>query len=108
MEHFDIKDRYDLLTHCYDRFDKPFFAGLCKRLAESANAGDALAASLFRDAGREMAAHLVAMADQISPQLASAAGGLPVVCIGSVWKSFALMKDGFVQEVKANAKGRVK
>ena len=34
-EYFGIKDRFGLLTHCYDKFEKPHFAGkwlLCKWL----------------------------------------------------------------------------
>ena len=32
--------------------------------------------------------------------------GLPVVCIGSVWKSWDLLKEGFLEEMRTRANGR--
>ena len=67
-----------------------------------------LCARLFADAGREMAKHLLAMADSIAPELVGAPGGLPVVCIGSVWKSWRFMEPGFVGELRERNRGRLK
>jgi hypothetical protein len=36
LRYFQVKDRFGLLTFCYDKFSKPHFAGLCKELAELA------------------------------------------------------------------------
>ena len=36
----------------------------------------------------------------MSPQLSQAPGGLHVVCVGSVWKSWQLLKTGFLQGIK--------
>ena len=67
-----------------------------------------LCARLFADAGREMAKHLLAMADSIAPELVGAPGGLPVVCIGSVWKSWRFMEPGFVGELRERNRGRLR
>ena len=58
-EYYDIKTHFDLLVHLYEKWDKTFFSGLCRRLAEGAAKGDALCKQLFEDAGKELAQHLV-------------------------------------------------
>jgi hypothetical protein len=32
LKYFDVKDRFGLLTFCYDKFVKSHFAGVCKDL----------------------------------------------------------------------------
>jgi N-acetylglucosamine kinase len=39
--------------------------------------------------------------------LLSQPGGLPVVCIGSVWKSWDLLRAGFMDELANHAGGRI-
>jgi len=103
FNHFDIKDRFGLLTHCYDSFSKAHFAALTRGIAEKAAAGDALCVWLFSEAGRQLGRHIRALAPAISPALTSAPGGLNVVCVGSVWKSWSLLKQGFLQGIKDDA-----
>ena len=121
FNHFDIKDRWELqhsvssvqhlpsvsrfglLTHCYDSFSKAHFAALTRGIAEKAAAGDALCVWLFSEAGRQLGRHIRALAPAISPALTSAPGGLNVVCVGSVWKSWSLLKQGFLQGIKDDA-----
>lgn len=57
---------------------------------------------------RDLASHLAAMLDDISPELVDAPGGLPVVCVGSVWKSWDLLRTGFVTELRKRCGGRVR
>ena len=52
LNHFQIKDRFGLLEHCYSKFDKILYAGLCAKLAAAAEEGDLLCRYLFREAGR--------------------------------------------------------
>ena len=103
MKYFDVKDQFGLLTHCYDKFNKSHFAGLCKELSELAFSGDKLSAWIFEQAGEKLAQHIVALSPNFSEKLLNQPGGLPVVCIGSVWKSWALLKPGFIKELSANA-----
>jgi len=103
-----VRSRFDLLVHLYEKWDKTHFSGLAKAIADAAiQKGDPLCHWLFEDAGRELAQHVAAMVDDMSAALLSAPGGLPVVCIGSVWKSWDLMKAGFVDELRKGAKGKV-
>ena len=59
--------RFDLLDHCYTKFDKCHFAGLCKLLAREADQGDKLSQWLFSEAGRVLARHIIALLPQIQP-----------------------------------------
>ncbi|CAB1456937.1 unnamed protein product [Pleuronectes platessa] len=73
-EYFQVTDLMDLLPHLYRNFQKSHFAGFCKKLSEGAEAGDALTrASVEGD------------------------HGLPILCVGSVWKSWELLKPGFTE-----------
>ncbi len=110
QDHFSVSDRFELLRHLYSDWDKTFFAGLCRKIADAARGedGDPLCKSIFDEAGRDLAQHLLAMLDDISSELLRAEGGLPVVCIGSVWKSWGLLRDAFVSELRERGgKGRV-
>jgi N-acetylglucosamine kinase len=103
LNYFNVPDRFGLLTFCYDKFTKPHFAGLCKDLAQLALQGDKLAAWVFEQAGRGLAQHIAALSPNFSEELLNQPGGLPVVCIGSVWKSWELLKPGFLKELSENA-----
>ncbi|KAJ4451032.1 hypothetical protein ANN_02468, partial [Periplaneta americana] len=103
QEHYKIKTRFDLLDHCYSKFNKCSFAGLCRLLAVEANNGDKLSQWLFSEAGRVLARHITALLDQVDSKLLEAPGGLPVVCVGSVWLSWKYMKPGFVSQIKKAA-----
>lgn len=104
LNHFDVKDRFGLLTHAYDSFNKAKYAGLCAKLAEEARSGDPFCRSIFEENGRWLARHVLALEPSMSPDLLSAGGGLRVVCVGSVWKSWDLMERGFVDELETKAK----
>lgn len=99
-EHFSVETRNDLLPHCYQTFEKSFFAKLCQKLAVAADAGDALSAQVFTDAGQALARAVRALLPNVSSELTST-GQLNIVCVGSVWKSWHLLKRGFVKELNA-------
>ena len=56
--------------------------------------GDALCQELFVAAGDVLARHIIAVEPSIAQSLLDGPGGLHVVCVGSVWKSWDLMKKG--------------
>lgn len=97
-KHFQIETRYDLLDHCYAKFDKAFFASLCEKLSHLASKGDQLSLHLFEDAGRYLAKATTALLPHVSDELLHN-GNLNIVCVGSVWKSWNLLKDGYSKEV---------
>ena len=99
FKYFGVKDRFGLLTFCYDKFVKSHFAGVCKDLADLAHNGDKMAAWVFEQAGRGLAQHIVALSPNFTEQHFTQPGGLPVVCIGSVWKSWDLIRPGFLSEL---------
>ncbi|XP_058813860.1 N-acetyl-D-glucosamine kinase [Topomyia yanbarensis] len=101
QEHFGVKTRLDLLDHCYAKFCKPTYSGLCAKLSTCAmEEGDPLCRKLFEDAGQELARSVCALSPRISPALISKCGELDIVCVGSVWLSWELLEPGFTKELE--------
>lgn len=98
QKHFSIKSRADIVEHCYGKFQKAFFSGLCLRLSEGATAGDPLCIQLFKDAGKQLAKMVYALLPSVSDELIKS-GFLNIVCVGSVWLSWELLKNGFTTEL---------
>uniref|UniRef100_A0A182W596 N-acetyl-D-glucosamine kinase n=1 Tax=Anopheles minimus TaxID=112268 RepID=A0A182W596_9DIPT len=108
QEHFRVRTLHDLLDHSYGRFCKTAYAGLCAKLARAAlEERDPLCQKLFDEAGQSLARSVCALQDKISPELLrpSAVGStsalLDIVCVGSVWLSWELLRDGFVSELRS-------
>uniref|UniRef100_A0A2M4BSL7 N-acetyl-D-glucosamine kinase n=1 Tax=Anopheles marajoara TaxID=58244 RepID=A0A2M4BSL7_9DIPT len=100
QEHFAVRTQHDLLDHCYGRFCKTTYAGLCAKLARCAlEEADPLCRALFEDAGRLLARSVCALQQRISPELLDHSGELGVACVGSVWLSWELLRPGFVREL---------
>ncbi|XP_067436569.1 N-acetyl-D-glucosamine kinase [Thunnus thynnus] len=95
MEYFQVSDLMGMLPHLYRNFQKSHFAGFCKKLAEGAEAGDALCRYVFTQAGRVLAKHVEAVLLEAQEPLLSGDLGLPILCEGLVWKSWELLKPGF-------------
>lgn len=87
-----------MLEHCYARFQKSFYAKLCQKMSVAAEAGDELCLSIFTDAGRQLAKMVSALLPRVDKALIST-GYLSIICVGSVWKSWELLKSGFVEEL---------
>lgn len=107
QEHFGVRTLHDLLDHSYGRFCKTAYAGLCARLARCAlDERDPLCRKLFDEAGQSLARSVCALQDKISPELLRpsedvAGSTLDIVCVGSVWLSWELLREGFVAELQA-------
>jgi len=97
LEYFQITDRFGLLEHCYTKFSKAHFAGLCTKISSGARQGDALCQHIFREAGRSLGELVGALLPSVSKSLLERPGGLPIICVGAVWGSFDLMKEGFIE-----------
>ncbi|XP_022289763.2 N-acetyl-D-glucosamine kinase-like isoform X1 [Crassostrea virginica] len=108
FKYFKISERDELLHYFYSKFEKSFIAGLCKELARGAKENqDKLCLALFAQAGEILAEHILGVGPKIAEELLSTPSGLQVVTVGSVWKSWDLMKEGFVnvlQDRKRNAR----
>ncbi|KAB5579249.1 hypothetical protein PHYPO_G00192920 [Pangasianodon hypophthalmus] len=96
-DYFKVSDLMGMLPHLYRNFQKSYFAGFCRKLAEGANAGDAFCRYVFTQAGKVLAQHIVAVLPNVHQELFLGDLGLPILCVGSVWLSWELMKDGFTQ-----------
>lgn len=100
LRFFDVPDRNGLLDVFYgERFSKSAVAALCKELAADAAAGDAFCQLLFRKAGLHLGRAVratVRRAPKLERSAATPDDPIQVVAVGSVWKSYALLKDGFV------------
>lgn len=68
-------------------------SGLCEKLAKSAESGDALCKFIFKEAGKCLARHVTALLPLADDRLLD--DYLTIVCVGSVWKSWQLLRDGF-------------
>jgi len=97
-EHFNVQTRHDLLDHCYAKFDKAFYASLCAKLSQAAEEGDPLSKNLFEEAGRYLAKATLALLPKVSKDLI-VDGSFNVVCVGSVWKSWHLLQNGYTKEI---------
>ncbi|XP_077357235.1 N-acetyl-D-glucosamine kinase [Festucalex cinctus] len=96
-EYFEVSDLMGMLPHLYRNFQKSHFAGFCKKLAEGAEAGDALCQYVFSQAGRVLAKHVRAVLPAAQEPLLNGDLGLPILCVGSVWKSWELLKPSFIE-----------
>ncbi|GJQ85028.1 hypothetical protein Trydic_g3689 [Trypoxylus dichotomus] len=95
-EHFNVETKEDLLEHFYTKFDKAFIASMCKKIANLATEGDKLSQSFFIEAGIDLAKALAAVIPKASEELTNREGGIHILCVGSVWLSWNLLKSGFV------------
>ncbi|XP_065593837.1 N-acetyl-D-glucosamine kinase [Cyrtonyx montezumae] len=105
--YFQISDRKELLPHLYGCFQKAEFAGFCRKVAEGARAGDALCRHVFAQAGQQLARHVIAVLPRVHQSLFQGELGLPIVCVGSVWKSWELLREGFIQTLEGARGGDV-
>ncbi|RZF34966.1 hypothetical protein LSTR_LSTR010058 [Laodelphax striatellus] len=102
QNYFKISSRFDILPHMYSSFNKSNVAGLCQHLAQGAEEGDALCLWIFREAGISLAKFLIALGKKSHKSLTEKDLGLPIVCVGSVWKSWKFLESGFKHEMDTN------
>lgn len=106
-DHFGIQSQPDLLDHFYSRFDKAKIASLCKKIADLANKGDKFSKYIFEEAGAHLAKSIATVVRKASSELVEKEGGVHVVCVGSVWLSWELLKPGFVTWIRKNTEIRM-
>ncbi|CAB0034310.1 unnamed protein product [Trichogramma brassicae] len=97
--YFDVQDQQGMLPHLYANFNKCKFAMFTKELALGCERGDPLCLLLFYEAGLMLAKHVNAITCKAHNDLKTEKGGLKVICVGSVWKSWDYLKPGFIEEL---------
>ncbi|XP_063989237.1 N-acetyl-D-glucosamine kinase [Diachasmimorpha longicaudata] len=97
---FHVPNRKAMLPHLYNNFDKSKFAMFTKELATGCENNDPLCLLLFNSAGKMLAKHINAVAPKAHNDIKLGRGGLKIICVGSVWKSWDYMKKGFTQKIQ--------
>jgi N-acetylglucosamine kinase len=109
MEFYQLRNKVGILEHLHKKFDKARFAQFCQILANGAvQDKDLLCYHLFREAGKILGRHVLAVAKYADKVLLKQQDGLPIVTVGSVWKSFDLLKEGFLEGLQPRGRGDVK
>ena len=101
FDYFQMKDKYCILPHLYPKdgktIDKQMIAKFCMEgILKGAVNGDLLCLHLFKLAGVQLGKHIKALIPKMDLELLNSEGGLKVVCVGSVWKSWDYLKVGFL------------
>ena len=95
-DYFQIDDAQELLPEFYVNFRKEKIAGFCERVATIArDEEDKCAKMIFAAAGRELARNVVAIHDRKDYALEKVEAN--VVTVGSVWKSWSLLRKAFFE-----------
>ncbi|TNN07997.1 N-acetyl-D-glucosamine kinase isoform 1 [Schistosoma japonicum] len=92
--YFNVENNLELLQHFYTNFSKDKIAALCEPLSQIARNGDQLSKNVFHDAGVQLARHVRAALYYVVMDSVCQNQNLTVVCCGSVFKSWDLMRDG--------------
>lgn len=107
FEHFKIDNLYGMLDHFYAKFDKAYYSGLCKALAVgAAEDKDPLCQHLFFKGGELLGRHVKAVIQHMDKEcqetLLNSSKGLQIICVGAVWQSWNLLKDGFLTGISCS------
>lgn len=102
FEYFGMKDLFGIISILYPpsgKLDKAFIARFCVQgIVKGCQQKDALSLHLMRNAGAVLGNHVKACIPNMDETLIqeSKNAGLKIICVGSVWKSWEFMKDGFL------------
>jgi len=106
-DYFKVSDKEGMLTPLYQDFSKPTIAGFCLRVVAAAEKGDPLSMFIIEKAGRKLALMVLAVLSQ--SHVANDGKPIDVLCVGSVWNSWHLLRDSFTKEIrKSNLRSPLK
>lgn len=97
--YFNAPELKDMLPHLYTNFNKSVFSNFAKEIVIGCEKGDPLCLYIFRQNGELLAKHILALSKKAHADLKLEHGGLKVICVGSVWKSWHFMKNGFLDTI---------
>uniref|UniRef100_A0A1I7XTA5 N-acetyl-D-glucosamine kinase n=1 Tax=Heterorhabditis bacteriophora TaxID=37862 RepID=A0A1I7XTA5_HETBA len=102
LKHFHIKDKVEILEYLYSKFQKSYIASFTIVLAEHAN--DPVIAKLFFDAGEILGKHFRVAVSRLPEE---SRNNIPLTLVGSVFKSWNLLKDdiflGFISALSGSS-----
>ncbi|CAK5082585.1 unnamed protein product [Meloidogyne enterolobii] len=100
LKHFKIQTKEELMNILYGpNFQKSYIASFTKLLAECLN-NNKLATKIFFDAGYSLAAHIRAISKNFDEEFYT--NKVPILLIGSVFKSWQLLRKGFERCLATN------
>lgn len=97
FQHFGVDSQEAMLPHLYTNFKKEEFSSFAKLVAQGAEQGDALCIQVLARAGDVLGRHVVALLPKVPETTRNDV--LQVVCVGSVFKAWAFLKDAFIAAV---------
>nr|CAD2131034.1 unnamed protein product [Meloidogyne enterolobii] len=101
LKHFKIKTKEELMNIFYGpNFQKSYIASFTKLLAELCLNNNKLATKIFFDAGYSLAAHICAISKYFDEEFYT--NKVPILLIGSVFKSWQLLRKGFERCLATN------
>ena len=105
-EYFKMKDLFGILEYLYPasgKLDKAFIARFCLTgIVKGCQEGDALSLHMMKSTGVVLGKHVKAMIPDMEEALLQECSvtGLKIICVGSVWKSWEYLKEGFLEGVR--------
>jgi N-acetylglucosamine kinase len=101
LRYFEVSSLQALLAVFYRDFSKDRIAGFCGVAAELArDFDDPICKSAFHAAGRDMADMVIGVSAALPVQMPADGSPMPVICVGSVWNSAELLRDGVVERMR--------
>uniref|UniRef100_A0A0N5ARG5 N-acetyl-D-glucosamine kinase n=1 Tax=Syphacia muris TaxID=451379 RepID=A0A0N5ARG5_9BILA len=97
LQHFNLTNVIGVLDLLYSKFEKAYVASYTKVLATEGH-DDPLVRIVFKEAGYCLGEHLTAISKHFDEAMFDA---VPVVVVGSVFKSWDLLRDGFVEALRS-------
>ena len=100
FDFFNLKHKQDMLPHAYN-FDKENYAQFCEKgVVKGAKAGDPFCLEVLQQAGFDLGLHVKALIPKMECGMLEKDKGLKILCVGSVWKSWEFLKDGFLKGIE--------
>lgn len=99
LKHFKLSNLIGVLDLLYAKFEKAYIASFSGMLAKEGR-DDPLVQIVFQEAGQSLGEHLAAISKHFDEEMFEA---VPVVAVGSLFKSWDLMRDGFINAVKTRS-----
>lgn len=103
LKHFGKKDIIGMLELLYAKYEKSNIASFTGALVKEAH-DDPLVKHVFHEAGLILGRHIKAISKNFDEEMYN---DVPVVVIGSVFKTWDLLKEGFLQGAR-DPEGRIK
>ena len=104
FDYFEMTDMFGILPHLYPKDTKPInklhIAKFCvKGVVKGAEQGDMLSLHMLKNAGIELGKHVKALIPKMDIELFNKPGGVRIICVGSIWKSWIYLKEGFLNGI---------